>query len=341
LNFTSALLSWYDQHARALPWRGSRDPYIIWVSEIIFQQTRIEQGTGYFLRFTERLPDLASLAAAEEDEVLRLWQGLGYYSRARNMLFTARHIRENLGGIFPSDFDSIKKLKGVGDYTASCIASICFGQVHAAVDGNVYRVLSRLSAEKTPIDSTRGQILFKKLAQQLISLDRPGDFNEAIMDLGATVCKPRNPACSVCPAMTMCKAYEMNLQAELPVKAPALKKSASVMNYLLLKKGEDILIQKREGKGIWNGLYELPMVPGDLDTSALVAECISLYGFEPGEMKEINRVKHVLSHAELDIRFYEIKANIPVSLSETRLLLVPAKSIDQYPFPKPLVDFLF
>jgi len=188
LNLASLLLTWYDQNGRTLPWRGSRDPYIIWVSEIIFQQTRIEQGTGYFLRFADRFPTLDSLAGAEEDEVLRLWQGLGYYSRARNLLFTARYIRENLDGKFPEDFNTIKKLKGIGDYTASCIASICFGQTHAAVDGNVYRVLSRLFADSMSIDTQAGKLHFKKLAQQLISRERPGDFNEALMDLGATVC---------------------------------------------------------------------------------------------------------------------------------------------------------
>ena len=340
MNFTSSLLSWYDRNARKLPWRGSRDPYIIWVSEVIFQQTRIEQGTGYFLRFVARFPDLSSLATAEEDEVLRLWQGLGYYSRARNMLYTARHICTNLSGIFPSEFNAIRKLKGIGDYTASCIASICFNQVHAAVDGNVYRVLSRMFAEKTAIDSSRGQALFKKQAQELISRQRPGDYNEAIMDLGATVCKPRNPECGVCPVSSLCKAYSMSIQSELPVKSPTLKKSSSVLNYMLIKPDNGIVIQKRRGKGIWKGLYELPMLPGDLDSAGLVAECKELYGFMPEKMTEISRVKHVLTHAELDIRFYEVVAELTTVQQDNALLVIATASIGQYPFPKPLVDFL-
>ncbi len=340
MNFTTALLVWYDQNARELPWRGSRNPYVIWVSEIIFQQTRIDQGTSYFLRFVERFPDLKSLAAAEEDEVLRLWQGLGYYSRARNMLFTARHICENLGGTFPSEFKSIRSLKGIGDYTASCIASICFGQVHAAVDGNVYRVLSRLFGEKAAIDSSRGQVLFKKLAQGLISHDRPGDFNEAVMDLGAMVCKPRNPVCMVCPVSRLCKAYAMNMQVELPVKAPSIKKSASVMNYVLIRQENGIVIQKRRGKGIWNGLYELPIVAGDKGNDELVAECRTLYGITVESLKEIRRIKHVLTHAELDIRFYAVEASSSATHSGKSLLFVPTDRIKEYPFPKPLVDFI-
>lgn len=340
MEFASALLNWYDLNARSLPWRGSHDPYIIWVSEIIFQQTRIEQGTGYFLRFIDRFPTLVSLAAAGEDEVLLLWQGLGYYSRARNMLFTARHVRDNFGGKFPHEFDTIKKLKGIGDYTASCISSICFGQIHAAVDGNVYRVLSRLFAERMPIGSPAGKTHFKMLAQQLISPDRPGDFNEAMMDLGATVCKPRSPDCAICPVSTICKAKERNIQAELPVRSPAVKKSGAVMNYLLINQGNNIVIQKRSGKGIWNGLYELPVIPGDLEPADLAAEFLERYGFEVNGLAELRRVKHLLTHAELDIRFYSVESGITGRTSDKELLSVPAAKIGQYPFPKPLVDFL-
>ncbi|MCX6227493.1 MAG: A/G-specific adenine glycosylase [Bacteroidia bacterium] len=340
MKIASALLNWYDQNARSLPWRGSRDPYIIWVSEIIFQQTRIEQGTGYFLRFVNRFPTLASLAAAEDDEVLRLWQGLGYYSRARNMLFTARFIQENHGGKFPDDFDSIKKLKGIGDYTASCIASICFGQTHAAVDGNVYRVLSRFCADSIPIDSHAGKTHFKKLAQQMISRDRPGDFNEAIMDLGAMVCKPRSPLCLICPLSGMCQANEKNIRMEFPVKSPAREKSGKVINYLLINPDNQIVINKRVGNGIWKGLYELPMIEGELEPSDIAAECMEVYGLKVDGLKEIRRVKHILTHAELDIRFYSTNAGFSNSHSVTKLLMVPIGEIDQYPFPKPLVDFL-
>lgn len=332
------MLAWYDRNRRSLPWRGSRDPYIIWVSEIIFQQTRIGQGTDYFIRFTHRFPDIRSLAGAGEDEVLRLWQGLGYYSRARNMHYTARQIMDAYDGNFPREFESIRKLKGVGDYTASCIASICFNGVHAAVDGNVYRVLSRVLADNTPIDSSGGKVRFKNHAQTLISRERPGDFNEALMDLGATVCKPRSPLCAECPVSGMCKAFAMKIQSELPVKSPAMKKSGSVMNYLLIKTRDGIAIQKRKGNGIWKGLYQLPMVPGDLNAKEIAAECQVLYGVLPANLTEIRRVKHILTHTELDIRFYSVK--MKPGITDSPLLVVSENSIKQYPFPKPLVDFL-
>jgi A/G-specific adenine glycosylase len=340
LEFSKSLLEWYNLHARSLPWRGSRDPYVIWVSEIIFQQTRIEQGTGYYLRFVHRFPDVQSLAEASEDEVLRLWQGLGYYSRARNMLFTARHIMENLDGNFPSDFDQLLKLKGVGDYTASCIASICFGQKCAAVDGNVYRVLSRVYASEIPIDSPAGKAHFKQLAQQLISPARPGDFNEALMDLGATVCKPRSPSCPICPLRGLCKAAELNTQNELPVKSPLKKRKGSVMNYLLFYSDNHIIIQKRTGKGIWNGLYQLPMVPGDLEQVDVIGECEQVYGININEVKEVQRVKHVLTHADLDLRFFVAQTDAITGDQQNQLIFIPVEEIQQYPFPKPLVDFL-
>lgn len=340
MDFTTLLLGWYDLNARQLPWRGSKDPYIIWVSEIIFQQTRIGQGTGYFLRFVERFPTLGSLAASEEDEVLRLWQGLGYYSRARNMLYTARDIQENRNGRFPEDFDSILSLRGVGDYTASCIASICFGQAHAALDGNVYRVLSRLYADRTPADATAGKLHYKNRAQALISRLRPGDFNEAMMDLGATICKPGSPLCGDCPVGIHCLAYERGIQAELPVRLPAAKRSGSVINYLVIRPENHIVIRKRIGKGIWKGLYELPMVAGELEPDEIAAECLEVYGLEIAAPVEIRRVKHQLTHADLDIRFYSAVTQSDLNQQDANLLSVPMNKVADYPFPKPLVDFL-
>lgn len=334
------LLKWYDLNHRTLPWRGSRDPYLIWVSEIIFQQTRIDQGIGYFLRFADRFPTLVSLARAGEDEVLRLWQGLGYYSRARNLLFTARHIQDNLGGQFPQDFNSIKKLKGVGDYTASCIASICFGETQAAVDGNVFRVLSRLLADSTPIDTHAGKLHFKNSAQQLISRDRPGDFNEALMDLGAIICKPRSPSCTICPVNSLCLAHEKKTQMEFPVKSPARKRSCSVINYLLVNTDNHIVISKRQGNGIWKGLYELPMIPGALEPADIAEDCLERYGLKVDNLTEIRRVKHLLTHTELDIRYYSALTDTSENQTDNNLLSVPVWKIEQYPFPKPLVDFL-
>jgi len=317
------LLDWYDKHRRSLPWRGSRNPYVIWISEIIFQQTRIGQGTAYFLRFIERFPDILSLARAEEDEVLRLWQGLGYYSRARNLMSTARKIQTDYNGQLPSDFKLISELKGIGDYTASCITSICFRMPHAAVDGNVYRVLSRLFADSTTINSGAGKKRFKDLAQSLITPERPGDFNEAMMDLGAMVCTPRSPNCQECPLSKLCKAYATGTQSSFPVKTMTRTRSVRLMEYVLIKSDERILVRKRTGSGIWKGLYELPSPA--TGTSGL---------------PEISRIIHPLSHADLDIRFYrtgEVDTDIA---ADQDLIWIGIKEINQYPFPKPLADFL-
>jgi len=336
--FSLLLLSWYDHHARVLPWRGSKNPYLIWVSEIIFQQTRIEQGLDYYLRFVERFPTLASLAAAEEDEVLRLWQGLGYYSRAHHLLMTARSIQDRFAGCFPEDFQEVSRLKGIGDYTASCITSICFGQTQAAVDGNVLRVLSRFFADPTPIDSQMGRKHFKKIAQQLISSQRPGDFNEALMDLGATVCKPRNPSCCNCPLKDRCAACKISQQMLYPVKPPAIKKKRIVLNYLLMGQKGLFLIRKRPEKGIWKGLYELPLILGEPDLKELVEAFIREYHFNLEQITELRRIRHKLTHAELDIRFYQADA-MPEILAKN-LLIISLSEIDDYPFPKPIADFL-
>ncbi len=340
MEFSGTLLQWYDQHARSLPWRGSGDPYLIWVSEIIFQQTRIEQGIGYYHRFTERFPDLHALALASEDEVLKVWQGLGYYSRARNMLVAARCVEEEFMGSFPREFHQIRKLKGVGDYTASCIASIAFGKVHAAVDGNVYRVLSRFYADPMPIDSSAGRVHFKRLAEGLISHDRPGDFNEALMDLGAMICKPRNPLCSDCPLRLLCSALERGTQTSFPVKSPAAAKQVVVMNYILVRDKTHILIRKRAGKGIWQGLYELPMITGDMHVAELEARYLNGYGLKTNALTELNRTRHILSHQELDIRFYESATGDYGSSATNDLLAVESGHLADYPFPKPLADFL-
>ncbi len=317
------LLEWYDINRRSLPWRGSRDPYVIWISEIIFQQTRIGQGTSYFLRFIERFPDIRSLAEAEEDEVLRLWQGLGYYSRARNLMTTARNIQADYAGQFPSDFKQISELKGIGDYTASCITSICYRMPHAAVDGNVYRVLSRLYADLTVINSGAGKKRFKALAQSLITPQRPGDFNEAMMDLGAMVCTPRSPLCQECPLSTLCQAFASGTQSSFPVKTVARSRSVRLMEYVLIQSDNRLLVRKRTGSGIWKGLYELPApAPG-----------------APG-LPEISRIVHPLSHADLDIRFYSTGENEPDVAADQDLIWIGLKEISQYPFPKPLADFL-
>ena len=226
--FAHLLLKWYAAHKRILPWRDVNDPYKIWISEIILQQTRVAQGYDYFVRFINRFPDVKSLAAAKEDEVLKLWQGLGYYSRARNLHAAAR----SMGGVFPRTYEGVRALKGVGDYTAAAICSFAYNMPYAVVDGNVYRVLARVFGIDTPIDSPSGKKEFSALAQELLDKKNSGDYNQAIMDFGATCCTPQSPQCGTCPMKRFCLAYKENLQDVLPVKSQKTKISARYFHYI-------------------------------------------------------------------------------------------------------------
>ena len=244
-----------------MPWRNTTHPYHIWLSEIILQQTRVAQGLPYYIAFTEAFPTVQDLAQATEEEVLKLWQGLGYYSRGRNLHASAKMIVEEMDGVFPNTYEEIKKLKGVGDYTASAIASICFNEPTAVVDGNVYRVLSRVYGIDTPINSTAGVKEFKALAQELIDENRPADFNQAIMEFGAIQCKPQNPYCLHCIYNDSCVALQQNKVSELPVKLKKTKVKHKYFHYLYIKdKQEQTIIKQRTGKGIWQGLYEFPVI---------------------------------------------------------------------------------
>ena len=218
MQFSKTLINWYSANKRNLPWRETRDPYSIWLSEIILQQTQVKQGLPYFNSFLAEFPTIFDLAKVEESKVLKLWQGLGYYSRARNLHATAKYIANELQGEFPNNYKALLKLKGVGDYTASAISSICFNEVAAVVDGNVYRVLSRYYGITTPINSSKAIKEFKFLAQKLIDKERPAEFNQAIMEFGAIQCKPKNPNCSLCPLNSSCFALQKNIVAQLPVK---------------------------------------------------------------------------------------------------------------------------
>lgn len=259
MSFSNNLISWYLQNKREMPWRKTTDPYKIWLSEIILQQTRVAQGLPYYLRFTERFPTVQDLAAASQEEVLKLWQGLGYYSRGRNLHTSAQVIVSDYGGEFPKTYSEIKKLKGVGDYTASAIASISFNEPTAVVDGNVYRVLSRVFGIATPINSTEGIKEFKALAQQLLDPNQPANFNQAIMEFGAIQCKPQNPYCLHCVFQSECVALQTNKVAELPVKIKKTKVKKRYLNYLVFRSVHGkTLIKQRRGKGIWQGLYEFP-----------------------------------------------------------------------------------
>lgn len=257
---TRQLLRWFATHHRPMPWKGEKDPYLIWLSEIILQQTRVAQGLPYFERFKKAYPTINDLAAAPEDEVFKLWEGLGYYSRARNLHATAKHISNDMDGKFPDTHEEILKLKGVGPYTAAAIASFAYELPYAVLDGNVFRVLARYFGIQTPIDSTAGRKAFAKLAQQLLDKKRPADYNQAIMDFGATLCVPKNPDCEKCPFQEDCVAYRDELIGQLPVKEKKLKKRTRYFQYLIFNLNDQIWIRKRTGKDIWQGLYDFPLI---------------------------------------------------------------------------------
>lgn len=256
MNFAATLLQWFKNNGRSLPWRETKDAYAIWLSEVILQQTRIVQGMSYWERFMAKWPTVNDLAAATEDEVLKAWQGLGYYSRARNLHTAAQQVVELDG--FPQTFKELKTLKGVGDYTAAAIASIAFGEPVAVVDGNVYRVLSRYYGIDTPIDSTEGKKEFQALAQSLLPINEPADYNEAIMDFGATQCTPNSPHCSACPLCETCVAFREQRINELPVKSKKVKQRERHFTYLCIEYEGKIAIHQRGAGDIWQGLWEFP-----------------------------------------------------------------------------------
>ncbi|WP_136480432.1 A/G-specific adenine glycosylase [Cognatitamlana onchidii] len=259
--FSKTLIDWYSVNKRFLPWRETKNPYYIWLSEIILQQTQVKQGLPYYEAFVNEYPTVFDLAKAEESDVLKLWQGLGYYSRARNLHASAKFVAESLKGKFPNNYKDLLKLKGVGDYTASAIASICFNEAVAVVDGNVYRVLARFYGIETPINSSKGAKEFKNLAQNLIDAKRPEEFNQAIMEFGATHCKPQNPYCHECPFNTRCIAFNTNRIHELPVKIKLAKAKRKHFNFLVfISEDRKTILEKRQGKGIWQNLYQFPLI---------------------------------------------------------------------------------
>ncbi len=344
--FSKILIDWYSVNKRELPWRQTKDPYCIWLSEIILQQTQIKQGLPYYTSFTEKFPTVFHLAEAEESQVLKLWQGLGYYSRARNLHVSAKHIANELNGVFPSTYKELLKLKGVGDYTASAIASICFNETTAVVDGNVYRVLSRYFGIDTPINSLRGTKEFKQLAQELIDVKNPADFNQALMEFGAVQCKPQNPDCNVCPFNKGCIAFNKNRIGELPVKVKSAKAKKKYFNFLVFVSKEDkTILEKREGKGIWQNLYQFPLVETDKNVSdnqfkALVNNHDLLEGL-PFELSLYNKdtIIHKLSHQHLHTKFWIINVDSllveGISITEIHDFAVPiviGNFIDEFNF---------
>ncbi len=341
--FHKILTVWYQQNKRDLPWRTKNDPYQVWVSEIILQQTRVDQGTAYFLRFIERFPDVKTLADARENEVLKVWQGLGYYSRARNMHVAARQIMNEYNGLFPDTIINIGKLKGIGGYTAAAIASIAFGLPYAAIDGNVYRVLSRVFGIETPIDTTEGKREFSNLANELLNRQNPAMFNEALMEFGALQCTPQNPDCSRCPFRDQCIAFNQNRIGTLPFKSKKTKVKNRFFNYLFIRQEESFYLDKRIENDIWHNLYQFPLIES---TKALtIIELLTneqfksiFIGLEIVIESVSPEIIHILTHQKLHVRFIEII--IPKSGKSLPWIKVRPKEIYDYPVPKLIDNFL-
>lgn len=306
--FSQVLIDWYKENGRRLPWRELSDPYLIWISEIILQQTQVKQGYDYYLRFVERFPDVTTLASASEDEVMKYWQGLGYYSRARNLHAAAK----SMNGVFPTDYQGVLALKGVGDYTAAAICSFAYGLPYAVVDGNVYRVLSRYLGIDTPIDSTPGKKLFAATAQELLDQKHPDSYNQAIMDFGALQCTPKSPDCIRCPLADSCAAFATGAVNVLPVKQHKTKTTNRYFNYIYVRMGTHTFLHKRSGNDIWKNLFEFPLV--ESETLLSEEEFLRSDAFraflvlgEPITVRTVCReIKHVLSHRIIYANFYEV-----------------------------------
>jgi A/G-specific adenine glycosylase len=341
MNFSKTLIKWYLQNKRDLPWRNTTDPYHIWLSEIMLQQTRVAQGLPYFLSFTSSFPTVFDLANADEEQVLKLWQGLGYYSRARNLHGTAKYIASDLHGIFPDNYVELLKLKGVGEYTAAAIASFSYNEVVPVLDGNVFRVLSRYFDVETDIASSVAKKEFTALAKELIPEDNPAIFNQAIMEFGALQCVPKNPDCEICVLNSGCLALKYNKVNELPMKLKKTKVRNRYFNYIVFSdENQGLIIRKRVEKGIWHNLYEFPLIETESDVDFETISKLILDKYDGKNVicsiKPLNKSKilHKLSHQHLFIDFYrvEVKGVLEGAISY--------ESMISYPFPIVIFNFI-
>lgn len=346
--FTQDLLKWWQQNKRNLPWKNTKDAYKIWLSEIILQQTRVEQGLPYFLKFMSSYPSVHDLANAPQDEVMRLWQGLGYYSRARNLHATAKYVSQELGGQFPTSFKGLKDLKGVGDYTAAAIASFAFDLPHAVVDGNVYRVLARYFNISTPIDTTQGKKEFTALANKLLPTKQAANFNQAIMDFGATQCKPAAPLCASCLLQANCLGLAHKTIGNLPIKSKKLKRKERFFNFFIISTpSKQTFIHKRMGKDIWQNLYQFPLIEGNELLSEKALYQHNLWQFlqkkqlQPQLIAQSKTYKQLLTHQCIYASFFEIGINSEQlkALFDYNLQICNKQNIATFAFPKIITDF--
>lgn len=323
--FSKQLLAWYQVYHRKLPWRETNNAYFIWVSEIILQQTRVEQGLGYYKRFLSHFPDVQSLADASEDEVLHVWQGLGYYSRARNMQFAARQVVHDFQGMIPETYEGLMRLKGVGSYTAAAIASIAFGVPCAVLDGNVYRFLARYFGIADATDTSKGKTVFETLANKILPKAEPGAFNQAMMEFGALVCTPLKPACETCIFLSTCYAYKHDLVQQLPVKIKKVQVRKRFLNFLVYQDANGMtILEKRTGKDIWHGLYQFPLIESATDDFELEATHHQVFVSAP----QI----HQLTHQTLIARFGHIYTEKLPEKQNTVVLSI--EQLKEFPLPR-------
>jgi A/G-specific adenine glycosylase len=341
--FTKELLSWnkYDND-RVMPWKYEKDPYKIWISEIILQQTRVSQGLAYYNRFINRFPTIKNIAIAKEHEVFKLWEGLGYYSRCKNIIATAKYIFEELNGKFPATYEEIIKLKGIGSYTASAIVSFAFNLPYAVLDGNVFRVLSRYFGMRVPIDNLQGKQLFIELAYELLDKKIPGVYNQTIMDFGATICKPL-PLCEICPLNTRCIAYLQGIHLELPIKEKVIVRKSRWLYYIVVQYNNKFYVRKREERDIWQNLYEFILLEVLKPVSAKkLQESVkfeSIFGSNQYKIEDISPVyKQQLTHQTINGQFIKVSVNSPLVLENYQL--ISADKLKQLPFPKFITTYL-
>lgn len=339
--FTQRLMHWHtNDNKREMPWKGEKDPYKVWLSEVILQQTRVEQGWGYFERFVKQYPAIQLLAAAKDEEVFKLWEGLGYYNRCKNLLATARKITNDYGGVFPADYETILSLKGIGGYTAAAISSFCFNLPYAVIDGNVFRVLSRVFGIDTPIDSNEAKKIFTRLAEDVLDKANPGAFNQAIMDFGATVCKPALPLCSKCPLQGICNAYATGRVNLLPIKEKTLTRKTRWFSYFVFTSNGKTLVHKRTGKDIWQNLYEYYLVE-TADNPKWDKQLVQdvLHGqlnIQAGMHIQIQpAAPQQLTHQQIKGWFIQAPLMaIPANLTGEGFEWLPAETVAQLPFPR-------
>lgn len=331
-DFSLSIISWYRQNKRDLPWRKTKNPYFIWLSEIIMQQTRVEQGTKYYLKFISNYPTVADLAEASEQEILNDWQGLGYYSRARNLHYSAKQITYSLNGRFPDKYSEIIKLKGVGKYTAAAIASFAFNEIQAVVDGNVYRLLSRVFDIALPIDSGQGQKHFQELADELVSKSDPGNHNQAIMEVGALVCTPKKPKCEECPLNRQCLSLKNKTVLIRPVKSKKIKITKRFFHYSIYSFNGKTFIEKRNQKDIWQNLYQFPL----LETNEILSKEDKLTW--KSQVFESEPIRHVLSHQKINVVFHHFNGK-PLHI-KSNWTEINFEEFINYPIPRIIDKYL-